>query len=107
MKVEPATISRTALAAHLRGAHGLPITAITFAPKGEDAYAYHATAAGGEHYFVRVERGIRDAHLEDVSVALATVRAGCDMAAIVAPLRTRQGRFTSRFEAHTVAVFPF
>jgi spectinomycin phosphotransferase len=107
MKVEPSAISRTALAAYLCSAYGLPITAITFTPKGEDAYAYHATASGGEQYFIRVERGTQDDRLEDVSVVLATLCAECGMAAVVAPLRTTQGRFTSRFAQHTLAVFPF
>jgi spectinomycin phosphotransferase len=107
MKVEPSTISRTALAAHLCSAYGLPIIAIAFMPMGEDAYAYHATASGGEQYFVRVERGTQDDRLEDVSAMLATLRADCGMAAVVAPLCTTQGRFTSQFAQHTLAVFPF
>jgi hypothetical protein len=107
MKVEPSVISRTALAAHLRSAYGLPITAITDMPKGEDAYAYYATASGGEQYFVRVERGAQDSHREDVSAVLATLRVECGMTAVVAPLRTTQGRFTSRFAQQTLAVFPF
>jgi spectinomycin phosphotransferase len=107
MKVEPPMISRTALAAHLHSAYGLPITAITFTPGGEDAFVYHAMAFGGEQYFVRVERGTQDDRLEHVSVVLATLRADCSMAAVVAPLRTTEGRFTSRFAQHTLTVFPF
>jgi spectinomycin phosphotransferase len=107
MKVEPSAISRTALAAHLRSTYGLPITAITFTPRGEDACAYHAMAFGGEQYFVRVERGTQDDRLEDVSVVLATLRANCGIAAVVAPLRTTEGRFTSQIAQHTLAVFPF
>jgi spectinomycin phosphotransferase len=107
MKVEPSAIPRTALAAHLHSAYGLPITVISFTPTGEDAYAYHAMARGGEQYFVRVERGTQDDRLEDVSAMLATLRADCGMAAVVAPLRTTHGRFTSQFAQHTLAVFPF
>ena len=107
MKVEPSAISESALASHVRSSYGLSITRLTFTPKGEDAYAYRAAAAGGEQYFVRVQRGTEDVHHEAVYAALEMLRTDCGMPAIVAPLRTTQGRFTSRLHQHAVAIFPF
>ena len=83
MKIEPSTISRTALAAHahLRSAYSLPITA-----------SYHATACGGEQYFrPRGTRVSQDAHLEDVSAVLTTLRVECGMARWHPCVRPRDG----------------
>ena len=50
MKVEPPMISRTALAAHTCTVRMVsPSPPITFTPRGEDAFVYHAAAFGGEH----------------------------------------------------------
>ena len=107
MKVESSEISRSALVAHLRCTYGLSITALAFTPKGEDAYAYRAAGTRGEQYFVRVQRAAHDDRQEEVFAALEMLRAECGAATIVAPLRTTQRRFSSQFEQHVVAVFPF
>lgn len=107
MSVASAATVPPGLAAHLRVAYGLAITTITSVPKGEDADAYRATAGGGARYFVRVEHGRTDDALEVALAASAALRAERSLDAIVAPLPTAQGAFTSRLGAATVAVFPF
>jgi spectinomycin phosphotransferase len=107
MKVASSAISSSALASHLRSRYGLSITTLACTPKGEDADAYRASASGGEQYFVRVQRGTEDVRQDAVYAALERLRADCALPAIVAPLRTRQGRFISRLEQYAVAVFPF
>lgn len=95
------------LAAHLREAYGLPIAAIARVPNGEDADAYRATTDGGTPYFIRVQSGSTADHLEVALAATAVLHARCGLTAIVAPLATTRGAFTSRLATATVAVFPF
>ncbi len=50
--------------------------------------------------------GLND-HLEPVYAAVAALQSACGIASLLAPYRTRTGRFTSRLGAFTVVVFPF
>lgn len=107
MHTTTAAIVPCGLAAHLHAAYGLTITSITPVPKGEDADAYRATSRAGERYFVRVEQGRTEDHLEIALAASAVLQEARGLEAIVVSLPTRQGAFTSRFGSATVALFPF
>jgi aminoglycoside phosphotransferase (APT) family kinase protein len=107
LKIAFSAVSESVLVSHLRDTFGLPISTVAVSPQGEDAYAYRAGTAAGEHYFVRVQRGTADERQETVYAALEQLQAECGLTPIVAPLRTTQGHFTSRLEEHTVSVFPF
>lgn len=95
------------LTAHLREAYGLPIATIDRVPKGEDADAYRAITIDGTPYFVRVQRGGPEVQMDVALAATAVLHAQCGLTAVVAPLPTTRGAFTSRLATSTVAVFPF
>lgn len=107
MHENPADLTALDLAAHLRQAYGLSIASIDRVPKGEDAEAYRATTDEGMPYFVRVQHGGPTAEMDAALAATAALHAECGITAIVAPLPTTRGAFTSHLAASTVAVFPF
>lgn len=107
MKYDTSGISLIDLTAHLTATYDVLIGDLRFSPQGEEAFNYIAAGAGDERFFVRVQpHGLND-HLEAVYAAVAALQSDCGITALLAPYRTRTGRFTSRLGSFSVVMFPF
>ncbi len=107
MEIDTSGIEAEQLIRALNAEYGLDITAITFLPKGEEAYSYVADGQAGTRHFVRAQPAADPAALEAVFAATSALHARCGLRSVVAPYPTRRGTFTWRHVGYTVAVFPF
>ena len=87
--------------------YDLPISSLAFVPKGEDAFCYVAVAATGEQYFVRAKPAERGTEAEEIYEAVAALRDRLGIRAVMAPLRSVQGRFCWEYRGHVVTVYRF
>ena len=108
MKTEAPDIDHAQLIALLNAEYGLGVTSLRFVPKGEEAYAYIASAHNGEQYFVRAQPwAATGTAWENVYTITHALHKEHQLFQVVAPRTTNANRRTVRFAQYVVAVFPF
>jgi spectinomycin phosphotransferase len=93
------------IAARLQDAYGLRVSRVTFLPLGVDvdAAAYRVVADDGAIYFLKLRHGAFD----EVTLAVPRFLEARGIAAIIAPLETRDGRCWDRLRAYPMVLYPF
>jgi spectinomycin phosphotransferase len=93
------------LLSSLASAYGLRVAQLAFLPLGADVNTavYRVGAADGQAYFLKLRRGPFD----DLSVALPAFLASRGLAAVIAPLPTRDRQLAERLDPFTLALYPF
>jgi hypothetical protein len=108
MKTEAPDIDHAQLIEVLNAEYGLGVASLRFVPKGEEAYAYIASAHSGEQYFVRAQPFSATRTVwENVYTITHALHKEHRLFQVVAPLNTNANRYTVRFNQYVVAVFPF
>ncbi len=107
MKFDTSGLDLDDLATQVGRTYDLPISSLAFVPKGEDAFCYVAVAATGERYFVRAKPAERGPEAEETYEAVAALRDRLGISAVMAPLRSTQGRFRWEYRGHVVTVSRF
>ncbi|MCP4541456.1 MAG: aminoglycoside phosphotransferase family protein [Chloroflexi bacterium] len=111
MKIE-ATIDKTALIETVRREYGTEIERITFVPVGWVACSYIADCAGGERYFLKLDRDS-----EEISFAASNRNFYLSLTHqlyskrilphIACPVKTRAGQLAAPFEEYVLILFNF
>ena len=107
MRFDTSGLDLDDLATQLTRTHGHPISSLAFVPKGEDAFCYVATTSAGEQYFVRAKPAARGPESEEIYEAVAALRDHLGISAVMAPLRSTDGRFCWEYRGHVVTVYRF
>lgn len=109
MKTEAPDIDHAQMIALINAEYGLGVASLRFVPKGEDAYAYVASAQGGDRYFVRAQPLSRATGIawENVYALTHALHKEHRLSQVVVPRPTNTQRYTVRFNHYVVAVFPF
>jgi hypothetical protein len=107
MQIEAPDIDKDQLLTAIAAEYGLVPSALHFVPKGEEAYAYLASAADHPPYFVRVQPLARRRPLAEAYAVVSALRTQGGLSQVIAPYPTRTGRFLLNYGPYAVAVFPF
>jgi spectinomycin phosphotransferase len=107
MRFDTAGLDLDDLAIELSRTYGLSVTSVAFVPKGEDAFCYVAATATGEQYFVRAKPAERGTEAEAIYEAVAALRDRLGIRAVMAPLRSAQGRLSREYRGHVITVYRF
>ena len=103
--LEKPDLREDAIAACLQDAYGLCAAQVVFLPLGADlnTAVYHAVAADGAPYFVKLRRG----DFAEIAVALPKYLSDLGIRQIIAPLATRSGRLWADLGPFKVILYPF
>jgi spectinomycin phosphotransferase len=102
----PPNVPDAAIAAALRAHYGLPVSALTFLPLGNDSAsaAYRVDTAGGAAYFLKVRIG---AGFSAASVEVPQYLRKLNVPHILSPRPTNSGALWVRVDEFAVALYPF
>ncbi len=107
MKTDNQHIDKQQLIHILAAEYGVQIPAITFVPKGEEAWTYVAQTAAREQYFVRVQPAVSATNLERVFPIVYALHQQHGLTQAVAPLKTCHNTPVVSVDDYIVAVFPY
>lgn len=102
---EPPRLSEERIRASLRAAYGLRPDSLTFLPLGLDYHAgvYRLVDANGTAYLLKVKAGA----LYQASLIIPRYLSEQGVAAVVAPIPTRDGALWTSVDGWTLLVYPF